>query len=172
MASNKQVLYYEEAICKPRGNKQVNNSTGLSDRMTGGGHLAGCSPGCLAHETPPFRMTSHCCVTRRADKCYHNGARHGTTRQFNIRRNVIGLLVQSIRTAKYFEEVLLFAFSKFVTLKAIHVAGCGGLYGCEKLNIPHYLDSRLTYGGKIISPTRRPRSISQYFSSSSGTHFC
>jgi hypothetical protein len=42
------------------------------------------------------------------------------------------------------------------------------------LRIPHYLDNRLTDGGKVTSPTHRPRSTSQkhYYFSASGTHFC
>jgi hypothetical protein len=41
------------------------------------------------------------------------------------------------------------------------------------LRIPHCLESRLTDGGKIVSPTRRPHSTPQtdYFSAS-GIHFC
>jgi hypothetical protein len=41
------------------------------------------------------------------------------------------------------------------------------------LRIPHCLDNRLTDGGKVISPTHRPRSTPQkhYFSTSS-IHFC
>jgi hypothetical protein len=33
--------------------------------------------------------------------------------------------------------------------------------GCEMLRIPHCLDSRLTDGGKVVSPTHRPRSTPQ-----------
>jgi hypothetical protein len=40
--------------------------------------------------------------------------------------------------------------------KAIPVTGRGGLWGCEMLRIPHYLDNRLTDGGKVVSPTHRP----------------
>jgi hypothetical protein len=40
--------------------------------------------------------------------------------------------------------------------KAISVTGSGSLYGCKILRIPHCLDSRLTDGGKIVSPTHRP----------------
>jgi hypothetical protein len=40
--------------------------------------------------------------------------------------------------------------------KAIPVTGCGGLYGCEMLRIPHCVDNRLTDGGKVVSPTHRP----------------
>jgi hypothetical protein len=54
--------------------------------------------------------------------------------------------------------------------KAIPVTGRGGLYGCEMLRIPHCLDSRLTDGGKAVSPTHRPLSTPQKISSS-GTHF-
>jgi hypothetical protein len=49
----------------------------------------------------------------------------------------------------------------------------GGLYGCEMLRIPHCLDNRLTDGGKIISPTHRPRSsVLKHYFSASGTLFC
>jgi hypothetical protein len=33
--------------------------------------------------------------------------------------------------------------------------------GCEILRIPHCLDNRLTDGGKVVSPTHRPRSTLQ-----------
>jgi hypothetical protein len=36
--------------------------------------------------------------------------------------------------------------------KAIPVKGRGGLEGCETIRIPHCLNNRLIYGGKIISP--------------------
>jgi hypothetical protein len=39
------------------------------------------------------------------------------------------------------------------------------------LKIPHCLDSRLTDGGKVVSPTHRPRLTSQkYYLYASGTH--
>jgi hypothetical protein len=38
--------------------------------------------------------------------------------------------------------------------EAIPVTGCGGLWGCEMLRIPYYLDSRLTYGSEVVSFTR------------------
>jgi hypothetical protein len=39
--------------------------------------------------------------------------------------------------------------------------------------IPHYLDKRLTDGGKAVSPTHRSRSTPQkHYFSASGTHFC
>jgi hypothetical protein len=46
---------------------------------------------------------------------------------------------------------------KYVTkkVKAIHVTGRGGQYGCEMLGTPHCLDNR-TDGGKVVSPTHRP----------------
>jgi hypothetical protein len=41
------------------------------------------------------------------------------------------------------------------------------------LKIPHCLDSRLTDGGKVVSPAHRPRSPPQkYYFSASGTHSC
>jgi hypothetical protein len=36
------------------------------------------------------------------------------------------------------------------------VTGRGGLWGCKMLRIPPCLDSRLTDGGKIVSPTHQP----------------
>jgi hypothetical protein len=38
----------------------------------------------------------------------------------------------------------------------IPVTGHGGPSGCETLRVPHYLDNRLTDGGKVVSLTRRP----------------
>jgi hypothetical protein len=54
--------------------------------------------------------------------------------------------------------------------KVIPVTGHGGPYGCETSRLPHFLDSRLTDGGKVVSFTNRgspvhPRKIP-------GTHFC
>jgi hypothetical protein len=40
---------------------------------------------------------------------------------------------------------------------SIQATGHEGLYGCEMLSIPHCLGSRLTDGGKVVSPTHRPR---------------
>jgi hypothetical protein len=40
--------------------------------------------------------------------------------------------------------------------KAIFVTGRGGLYVCKMFRIPYCLDNRLTDGGKVVSPTRRP----------------
>jgi hypothetical protein len=37
--------------------------------------------------------------------------------------------------------------------KAIPVTGRGGPLGCETLRLPHFLDNRLTDGGKVDSPT-------------------
>jgi hypothetical protein len=39
--------------------------------------------------------------------------------------------------------------------KAIRVTGRGGLQGCEMLRIKHFLDNRLTDGGKVVSPYGR-----------------
>jgi hypothetical protein len=39
--------------------------------------------------------------------------------------------------------------------KDIPVTGRGGPQGCKRLWLPHYLDKRLTDGGKVVSPTRR-----------------
>jgi hypothetical protein len=57
--------------------------------------------------------------------------------------------------------------------KAIPVTGCGGLYGCEMLKIPHCLNNLLTNGGKVARPTHWPRCIPQkHYFAASGTHFC
>jgi hypothetical protein len=40
--------------------------------------------------------------------------------------------------------------------KAIPVTGREGPYGCEMLRVPHYLDSRLTDDGKVVSITCQP----------------
>jgi hypothetical protein len=41
------------------------------------------------------------------------------------------------------------------------------------LRILHCLDNQLTDGGKVISPTHRPRStLQKHCFSVSGTHFC
>jgi hypothetical protein len=47
------------------------------------------------------------------------------------------------------------------TAKAIPVTCRGGLWCCQMLKIPHCLDSRLTDGGKVVSPTHRLRSTTQ-----------
>jgi hypothetical protein len=44
---------------------------------------------------------------------------------------------------------------------------------CEMLKIIHCLDIRFTDGGKIVSPTHRPRStLQKHYFSASGTYFC
>jgi hypothetical protein len=40
--------------------------------------------------------------------------------------------------------------------KAILVTGSGGPWGCETSRFAHFLDSRLTDGGKVVSLTFRP----------------
>jgi hypothetical protein len=40
--------------------------------------------------------------------------------------------------------------------KDIPVTGRGGPKGCERSRLPHFLDKRLIYGSKVVSPTRRP----------------
>jgi hypothetical protein len=68
------------------------------------------------------------------------------------------------------ENLLL---SETVVLSVISVTGRGGLWSFEMLMISYCLDSRLTDGGKIVSPTHRPRSTAQkHYLFASGTHFC
>jgi hypothetical protein len=38
---------------------------------------------------------------------------------------------------------------------AIPVTGRGGPWGCEMLRLPHFVNNRLTDGGKVVSLTRR-----------------
>jgi hypothetical protein len=40
--------------------------------------------------------------------------------------------------------------------KAIPVTGREGPEGCETSRLPHFLNSRLTDGGEVVSPTRQP----------------
>jgi hypothetical protein len=40
--------------------------------------------------------------------------------------------------------------------KAIPVTGHGSIWGCEMSRLPHFLDNRLTDGGKVVSLTRQP----------------
>jgi hypothetical protein len=40
--------------------------------------------------------------------------------------------------------------------KVVPVTGSGGLWGCEMLTIPHFLNKRLIDGGEVVSLTRRP----------------
>jgi hypothetical protein len=46
--------------------------------------------------------------------------------------------------------------------KDIPVTGREGPLGCERSRLPHYLDKRLTDGGKVVSPTRRPPFIPRF----------
>jgi hypothetical protein len=39
--------------------------------------------------------------------------------------------------------------------RTIPVTCRGGPYGCEKSRLPHFLDSRFTNGGEVVSLTRR-----------------
>jgi hypothetical protein len=43
--------------------------------------------------------------------------------------------------------------------KAIPVTGREGPYCCEKSRLPHFLDNRLTDGGKVVSLTRRQAAL-------------
>jgi hypothetical protein len=40
--------------------------------------------------------------------------------------------------------------------KAIPLTGREGPYGYKTSRLPHFLDNRLTDGGKVVSPKRRP----------------
>jgi hypothetical protein len=49
------------------------------------------------------------------------------------------------------------------------VTNPGGLQGSETLKLPHFLDIRLTDGGKVVSLIRRPPFTPRMIL---GTHFC
>jgi hypothetical protein len=53
--------------------------------------------------------------------------------------------------------------------KAIPVIGRGGPYSCETSRLPHFLDTRLTGCGEVVSPTCRPLFTPRKIP---GTHFC
>jgi hypothetical protein len=53
--------------------------------------------------------------------------------------------------------------------KGIPVTAHEGPQRCETLRFPHFLDNRLTYGGKVVSPTLRPPFTPRNIP---GTHFC
>jgi hypothetical protein len=48
--------------------------------------------------------------------------------------------------------------------KAIPVAGREGPSGYDTSRFPHFLDNRLTDGGEVVSPTRRPPFTPQEYS--------
>jgi hypothetical protein len=56
---------------------------------------------------------------------------------------------------------------------AIPIRGHGGLWGCEMLRIPHFLDNWHTDGSEVVSLMHQPYSSQKkIFISVSGTHFC
>jgi hypothetical protein len=65
-------------------------------------------------------------------------------------------------------------YSYKVKKYGIPVTGLGGLEGRETLRIPHFLDNRLTDGGKVVSPTHRLCFTPQkhYYLYVSGSQFC
>jgi hypothetical protein len=58
---------------------------------------------------------------------------------------------------------------KEVKSKAIPITGRGGLWGCETLKIPHFLDSLCVDGSEVVSLMCWQCFISQ---EDPGTHFC
>jgi hypothetical protein len=51
--------------------------------------------------------------------------------------------------------------SEIKVSKAMVDTGRGGMWSCEMLRIPNFLDKRLTNGGEIVSLKRRQRSAPQ-----------
>jgi hypothetical protein len=69
--------------------------------------------------------------------------------------------------------MLLRNFGGLYPYKAFLVTGRGGLLCCEMLRISQCIDSQLTDGGKVVSPTHRPHfSPKKHYFSVSGIHFC
>jgi hypothetical protein len=65
----------------------------------------------------------------------------------------------SLQYTRVFTNIVqhtLYIPQRLLKRKAIPVTGHGGPQGCETLRVPHYLDNRLTDGGKALSLTRRP----------------
>jgi hypothetical protein len=58
-----------------------------------------------------------------------------------------------------YEWYCLLKCIKTVKSKSIPATGHRGRYGYEMLRIPHCLDSLLTGGGKVVSPTHRPLAL-------------
>jgi hypothetical protein len=63
-----------------------------------------------------------------------------------------------------FNETKIREFCPKVTGKAIPLTGRGGPYGCETARFSHFLHSRLTDGGEVVSLTRRLPFIPQEYS--------
>jgi hypothetical protein len=72
------------------------------------------------------------------------------------------------------EHISMFLLKKkYIKNMAIPVTVRGGIWSCEMLKNPRFLDSRVTDGGKVVSltPPAALSSQTRYFSAS-GTHFC
>jgi hypothetical protein len=56
---------------------------------------------------------------------------------------------------------------------AIPITGHGGLYGCETLKSPHFLDNQLTDGGEVLKLAHWPQyTLQKHYFSASGIYFC
>jgi hypothetical protein len=44
----------------------------------------------------------------------------------------------------------------FCKVKKVNIFLLEAVKSCETSRLPHYLDKRLTDGGKVVSPTRQP----------------
>jgi hypothetical protein len=100
--------------------------------------------------------------------CFSSGtsAISAVVQLLNTGEHIVSSEVIVGSTYHYFDRVRLFVQP---TNKYIPVTGRDRLQGCETSRFPHFLDNRLTNGGKTVSLTRRqpftPRNIP-------GTHFC
>jgi hypothetical protein len=80
--------------------------------------------------------------------------------------------LQCMSDVPFFQQKIIIIFI-CIKSKAIPLTGLGGLEGCEMVRIPHYIDNRLTDGGKDVSPTHPQHSTPQkrYYFLLSSTHF-
>jgi hypothetical protein len=69
---------------------------------------------------------------------------------------VAGRLYKKNAAADWNREINTAFVLRYRKGKDIPVTGRGGPSGCERSRLPHYLHKRLTDGGKVVSPTRRP----------------
>jgi hypothetical protein len=72
--------------------------------------------------------------------------------------NVIAKREEAQMESVYNSSMATFDCINFIKKKgkAIPVTDHGGPKGCETLRPPHYLNSRPTNGGEVVSLTRRP----------------
>jgi hypothetical protein len=113
-------------------------------------------------------------MTRR-DKILSHGSLYGedTRRNHDRSQNVAllkqGILLNTCSTDNLCLTYTVINLGKGKQGKAVPVKGREGPWGCETSMLPHFLGIRLTSGGEVVSPTRRPPFTPRKIP---GTHFC